>query len=368
MTETRIVHLSTVHQTRDNRIYNKQVPALLQAGYDATLVIRADADEAEPVPLVALPTPRNRIERLTKTQVHAWRALNRLKPTILQIHDPELIPLAWAWARLHKARCIFDSHEELVKQVDSKAYLRSWQMLPIKAYAHVLNFWADKGMDAIVTATETIADGFRNPNTEVVHNYPLLDNFSAEPAPVPGRMVYVGDLSEERKLSFMLDVTRRVRQQVPEAHLVLAGRIVADGEPAMAARDSEAVEYLGLLRPTEVPAVIASAQVGLLFFAHVPNHEKALPNKLFEYMAAGVPFAATDMAFWMSEFGPLDAGAFVDSDDAAATASALIGLLRDPSRCAELGANGRRAVHERFTFASQAEILVNAVERLRGGA
>ena len=95
----------------------------------------------------------------------------------------------------------------------------------------------------------------------------MLDNFAAEPAHVPGRMGYVGDLSEERKLSFMLDVTRRVREQVPEAHLVLAGRIVADGEPAMAARDTESVQYLGLLRPAEVPAGIASAQVGLLFFA-----------------------------------------------------------------------------------------------------
>ena len=101
MTETRIVHLSTVHQTRDNRIYNKQVPALLQAGYDATWS-SARTPTRPSRPLVALPTPRNRIERLTKTQVHAWRALNRLKPTILQIHDPELIPLAWAWARLHR--------------------------------------------------------------------------------------------------------------------------------------------------------------------------------------------------------------------------------------------------------------------------
>ncbi len=364
MNRPRIVHLSTVHHARDNRIYNKEVPALLAAGLDVTLVICSDADEAAPVPLVALPPPRSRVERLVRTQARAWRVLSRLRPAVLHVHDPELIPLAWAWARRHRARCVYDAHEDLVKQVESKDYLPLLLRPAARWYARALTRFADRRMDGIVAATESIAELYDNPNTVLVRNYPWLSEYDRDPAPVPGRLVYVGDLSQERKLSFMVEVTRRVRERVPAAHLVLAGRPLADAAPVAASFDGDLVTHLGLLPPEDVPAVLASAQVGLIFLAPLPNYTTSLPTKLFEYLAAGVPFAASDFPAWRETFGPLDAGIFVDSADPAATADGLAALLVDPAECARLGANGRAAVRERFSFEAEAPILVGLAERL----
>lgn len=365
MSRDRIVHLSTVHHPRDNRIYNKEVTALAEAGHDVTLVIGADADEASPVRLVALPRPQGRVERLLGMQARAWRTLGRLRPGILHIHDPELIPLAWAWARTHGARCVYDAHEDLVDQMGSKEYLAPWLRPVAGAYARLLTRWADRRMDAVVAATEPVAARYTNPETVVVHNYPWLREFGAEPAPVPGRLVYVGDLSEERRLSFMIDVARRVRERVPHAHLVLAGRLLPDAAASASAFDGETVTHLGLLPPAEIPALVATAQIGLVFLAPLPNYTNSLPTKLFEYLAAGVPFAASDFPDWRTTFGPLDAGIFADSEDAAATADAVAALLADPGECARLGANGRAAVRDRFSFERELPALLGLVGRLR---
>lgn len=364
MSRRGIVHLSTVHHSRDNRIYNKEVRALVEAGFDATLVICADADETAPIPLVALPRPRGRVERLVGTQAHAWRALSRLRPAVLHIHDPELIPLAWTWARTHGARCIYDAHEDIVEQVASKSYLGPWQRTVATAYARLLTGWADRGMDAVVAATAPVAERYANPRRVVVHNYPWAPDAGAPPAPVPGRLLYVGDLSEERKLSFMVDVTRRVQARVPSAHLMLAGRVLPEGREAADAFDPAVVTHAGLLPPAEVPGFVATAQVGLIFLDPLPNYTTSLPTKLFEYMAAGVPWAASDFPYWRDQFGPWEAGIFVDSEDAEATAQALADLLLDADRRARLGANGLAAITSGLSFESEAATLTGLVSRL----
>ena len=100
-----------------------------------------------------------------------------------------------------------------------------------------------------------------------------------------GRMVYVGDLSRNAncRSCWTLPAASDSRYEGTSPGRTHAPTASRHGRLRQRGR-----RVFGLLRPTEVPAVIASAQVGLLFFAHVPNHEKAPPNKLFEYMAAGV--------------------------------------------------------------------------------
>lgn len=350
---------------RDNRIYNKECGALLDAGFEVTLVVRGDGPDGGTVPVVALRPPSSRLARLTLSQAEAWRQLSRLRPGLVHIHDPELIPLAWLWARTHAASWVFDAHENLGKQIATKPYLKPWQRGLARTYARLLTRWADRGADAVVAATDSIARQFGNPRTTVVFNYPWLRDFTAAPSAVPGRLVYAGDLTEERKLSFMLEVTRRLRARVPTAHLVLAGKLVGERAEELAKEiDGEVVRHLGLLPPRDVPPVIASAQVGLIFLEPLPNYVTSLPTKLYEYMAAGVPFAASDFPFWRDTFGPLGAGVFVDSSDVSATVDALTELLLDPERCAAMGARGRAAVEDRFTFEAQARRLVELVEGL----
>ncbi len=355
------MHLSTVHNRHDNRVFNKEARALVDAGYDFRLVISADADGVDDgIPVVALHrTGGSRLRRIVAGQAEAWRVLRRLGPDLLQIHDPELIPMAVVWGRTHSCKVVYDAHEDLVGQIDTKPYLNRFTRPVARFAARCLVGMADRGADGIVAATEPVADGFDNPHIAVVHNYPWLTNFTVDPDPVPGRLVYAGDLTQERKLSFMIDVVRRLRERIPQAHLVLAGRALKGCGPVVDAAVAEGiVDYRGLVGPTEVPAILASAQVGLVFLEPLPNYVRSLPTKLFEYMAAGVPFCASDFPAWQETFSGYGAGEFTDSESVSATVVTLARMLADPVACTRMGAAGRRAIDGGLTFEAQAEELL----------
>ncbi|MDN6762474.1 MAG: glycosyltransferase [Acidipropionibacterium jensenii] len=364
----RIVHLSTVHNGHDNRVFNKEARAVAAAGYDFHLVISAERDGLDDgVPVVALHRTGGRVLRMLAGQPEAWRALSRLRPQLLQIHDPELIPMALLWGRSHRCKVIYDAHEDLVGQVDTKPYLNRLTRPLVRCTARILVGLADRGADSIVAATETVAAGFGNSRTVVVHNYPWLANFTVDPAPVAGRLVYAGDLSQERRLSFMIDVVRALRERVPKAHLVLAGRPLRGCGPVVEAAVAEGlVDHLGLVAPTRVPAVLASAQVGLVFLEPLPNYVRSLPTKLFEYMAAQVPFCASDFPAWRQMFAGYHAGRFADSESVQAAVQVLAEMLEDPAGCARMGAAGRAAVDRGLTFEAQAQVLLDLTAQLVG--
>ncbi|AZZ43410.1 glycosyl transferase family 1 [Acidipropionibacterium jensenii] len=364
----RVVHLSTVHNGHDNRVFNKEARAVAAAGYDFHLVISAERDGLDDgVPVVALHRTGGRVLRMLAGQPEAWRALSRLRPQLLQIHDPELIPMALLWGRSHRCKVIYDAHEDLVGQVDTKPYLNRLTRPLVRCTARILVGLADRGADGIVAATETVAAGFGNSRTVVVHNYPWLANFTVDPAPVAGRLVYAGDLSQERRLSFMIDVVRALRERVPKAHLVLAGRPLRGCGPVVEAAVAEGlVDHLGLVAPTRVPAVLASAQVGLVFLEPLPNYVRSLPTKLFEYMAAQVPFCASDFPAWRQMFAGYHAGRFADSESVQAAVQVLAEMLEDPAGCARMGAAGRAAVDRGLTFEAQAQVLLDLTAQLVG--
>ncbi|MGA4506776.1 glycosyltransferase [Propionibacteriaceae bacterium G1746] len=359
-----VLHLSTVHHSHDNRVRNKHALGLARSGVDVGLAIRATVDDPDgPFPVYALPQPRGRLDRLTGSQRKAWKLLCRLRPKVVHIHDPELVPMTWLWAKLYRAHAVYDAHEDLVKQIDTKPYLNRYAKPFMKLASRLLIGWADRGMDAVVAATPEVAQGFGNPRTVVVRNYPWLSDFTDHPTPVPGRMVYVGDLSEERKLSLMIEATRRVREQVPTAHLVLAGRGLGKAKQVLATEpDGEVVRYLGLLPPTDIPGIVASAQLGLILLAPLPNYVNSLPTKLFEYMAGAVPFLGSDFEAWRTMFPA--GGVFVDSEDVDATVAAMAQLLADPDRCARIGREGRGYLEQHFTFESQLEVLEGVTRAL----
>jgi glycosyltransferase involved in cell wall biosynthesis len=134
------------------------------------------------------------------------------------------------------------------------------------------------------------------------------------------------------------------------ARLGLAGRVTATGP---------------LPRP-EALARAAEAHAALVLFAPgLANHEAALPHKLFEAMAIGLPVVAAETcrpaAVLVRRTG---CGLVVDSADPAAVAAAFETLAADPALRARMGAAGRRAVVADYAWEEDAAQLTALHRRL----
>ena len=360
MSVARVCHLSTAHPPRDGRIFRKECASLAKRGADVWFIGAQDGDEIDNgVHVVGIGKATNRIDRLTHRQVKAWKALERVNPDLVHIHDPELIPMVLAWVKLRGRAAVFDAHEDLVAQIDSKAYL-SERVRPLaRMVAKTLVTLADKCYDGIIAVTPAVAKGFTHSNKRLVHNYPLLSGFHlpVDVEKVPDRVVYVGMLSGGRQTDKMFELADELGGR---ATLVIAGK--PDPEVAHLFDELDkhpSVDYRGTIPGDQVPDLLGSSVAGLMFMRPDKNHLDALPTKVFEYMAAGIPFIASNLPALVESLEKWDCGVFVDTvQDSSEAQRAAVELMADPQRCHEMGVRGRRAIEEEFNFEADVPALI----------
>jgi len=361
-----VTHITTAHRPTDNRIMKKECAALLAAGLPVELIAPLGGDdEIGGVHVRGIPLHSGRVSRLLLGPVDVWRKLRRLDPAVIHVHDPELIPLALIW-RLGRGRsAVYDSHEDLPKQVMGKRYIPGHLRPMVSKAAGLLEWCAGRYLDAIVAATPRIAQNYRHGRVVLVQNFPWLESFP-EPAQwseaSTGPAVYVGALTTERGVAEMINaVTGGEYKQ----ELLLAGPATPEVLELLD-RSGSLVRYMGVAAPEEIPRLLAESSVGLALFHPMPNHLESQPTKIFEYMAAGKPFIASDFESWRNLLGRFECGLFVDPMNVSEIQDAMRKLTEDPCLAHEMGMRGRSAMLERFTFETEAGTLVSLTRDLLG--
>lgn len=362
----RVAMLSSVHPPMDVRIFLKEARTLAAAGYDVTYVVPHDRDEqVDGVRLRAFPRARHRLFRMLASPPRMLREALRVQADVYHFHDPELIPVGLALKMLGK-RVVYDAHEDVAKSILGKSYLAGWLRRPLAATVNLLEKGASRAFDLVVVAAGGIQTSFRgHAHTLLIRNYPIQESHaSLEPAVRDdGRFVvaYAGGLTAERGAVEMVEAIARVPARF-EPRLVICGKYwpARLEERVRSMPGFERVDYRGWLSPGRVAAELHRADVGLVCFLPEPNHVEAGPNKLFEYMAAGLPVIASAFPAWREIVEGGDCGLCVNPADPDAIAAAMVQLAEQPQRRAEMGRNGRRLVRERYNWGVEGRRLIDA--------
>ncbi|RME51437.1 MAG: glycosyltransferase, partial [Caldilineae bacterium] len=170
-------------------------------------------------------------------------------------------------------------------------------------------------------------------------------------------VLYQGAVSAGRGLETMAAAVR----QIPDvAGVVLgSGALLENYRAQVAAGEWPRMHLPGKVPLAELPAHTASADVGLALIQNTcRSYYFALPNKLFEYMQAGIPVVGSDLPEIARVIREYDVGEVTDPDDPVAVAAALRRLLDDPERYARARANTARAA-EVLNWEGESVKLVN---------
>ncbi|NHZ96270.1 glycosyltransferase family 4 protein [Massilia sp. CCM 8734] len=363
-----IAHLTSAHPRRDTRIFIKQCRALVRQGYEVTLVV-ADGlgDERDSgVHITDVGHITGRLARMLGSTRRVLLRARQVDADIYHLHDPELMPAGLALKRLGKT-VIFDAHEDLPLQLLGKPYLTPGLRGVLSRASAAYERHACRQFDAIVAATPFIRDKFMriNPNTIDVNNYPVPGEFDAE-APWSEKrqeVCYVGSLSAMRGIGELVAAAQLLQSP---ARITVAGRFPeVKLENALSALPGwQRLNRPGYLDRDGVRAVMAQALAGLVTLHPEPNYLDALPVKMFEYMAAGIPVIASDIALWRGIIQDHQCGVCVDPRDPAAIAAAIDYFVRNPQIAQRMGRNGRRAVIENYNWPTEAEKLIGLYRQL----
>lgn len=359
--------MTTVHSALDARIFHKECRSLARAGFQMTIIGPHVSDTvADQVRIKSITRDTSRLARMTRTVWRVYREALRQRADIYHFHDPELIP-AGLLLRAAGKRVIYDIHEDLPKDVHSKFYLPAWSRGWIA--------WAMKGLEdaacghfsALVTVTPSIADRFRavNCRTVIVHNYPYQTEIAAAQTSAPwetrrNSVAYAGNISALRGIREMVSAMALLPGGL-HAVLELAGNDAPENVRAEELREHpgwERVVHHGILDRPATFRLLHSVRAGLVLFHPEPNHLEAMPQKIFEYMGAGLPVIASDFPLWRRILGEIGCALFVDPQDPRSIAQAIEYVLKHPGEAEEMGRRGQVAMFERYTWDTQAEILI----------
>jgi glycosyltransferase involved in cell wall biosynthesis len=106
------------------------------------------------------------------------------------------------------------------------------------------------------------------------------------------------------------------------------------------------IVYTGWLSQPQLQCLMAQAQVG--FLSYTSSALQSLPNKVYEYMAAGVAMVSSLEREAKSLIEGHQCGISYRAQEVDSLASAVMALLDDDVRCRRYGDNGRRAYENHY--------------------
>jgi glycosyltransferase involved in cell wall biosynthesis len=171
-------------------------------------------------------------------------------------------------------------------------------------------------------------------------------------APVVGK---IARLFELKGHEYLIAAAPEIVREFPEVRFLLVGDGTLRGalERDIRARGlHEHFVFAGLVPPAEVCRYTALMDI----LVHLSLRE-GLPRTVVQALAAGIP--AVGFALDGTPEVILDGrtGALCPPSDVPAVRDAVLGLLRDPLRRKEMGANGRAFVQDRFSWRRMADLI-----------
>lgn len=272
--------------------------------------------------LVPVPLGRRRRGKLPFLifYLKAFLIVARLKGEVFHSQDVYSLPVAYLGAKMSGARLIYDVHEYYIGTP-----ALSGRPLERTIWGAVERTFVRKA-DFVITVCDSIADVLRKrygiPRPRVVRNLPRFRRAPRTDAlrkwlGIPDEepiLVYQGVLQRGRGLFVAMEALRRLKRGV----LVFLGDGVLRDEVrgyAVRAGIEDRIFLPGWVPLEKLPIYTASADMGLCMIEKLGySYYVSLPNKLFQYMMAGIPVLASDFP----EIGKV-------------VREAGVGLLADPS-------------------------------------
>lgn len=318
---------------------------------------------------------------------HLFRSARDARADVLLCRDLPLAPLALLVARRLGIPLVVDIAENYPAMLKHRFSWREFRarnlLLRNPALASVVERYVVRRADGVLAVVEESRDrlvalGAPAERTEVVSNTPTLARIEAMAAmvearrhePGPLRLVYLGLLGESRGIDVTLAAIKEARAADVSVHFDVIGSL--DNSPPY--RDvaaklgiSDSVTFHGHVPYDRALGIVAAADVGVVPHHATEHWRTTIPNKLFDYMGAGLPVVVSDAPPTRRVVDGARCG-LVFRDRDARDLARCIAALTDPVLRRELGAAGHAAVTSEYNWGADAARLVSRLETVHRAA
>ena len=157
-------------------------------------------------------------------------------------------------------------------------------------------------------------------------------------------IIYIGTMDKARHLSLLVEAFAKVTKDREKVNLLMVGdgtdRLNMERLAAELGITDEVI-FTGQVPQSAVPHFIAVADIGVSPVPPLPFYKVTCPVKMLEYMAMAKPVVANEEIFEHKEILEQSGGGMSVPYTSEAFADAIIELLDNPDKAAEMGQKGR---------------------------
>lgn len=280
--------------------------------------------------------------------------LRDFAPDVIHVHDLRLVRYAMELKRRHpSARVVYDAHELTPFQVVNRA---------VETYLLEREREAVRQVDAVITVNEGIAErmrqlyGIARPHVVLNSVEPSGRRICVPPSHEGVNVIFQGSLTRGRNLERL---ARAFRILPPDFRLTVLGDGPLLGRLRRMASGN--VVFRDAVPQTELLEMTAKADFGIIPYLGdtCENNRLCTPNKLFEYIEAGLPVCSSDLpevARILSACGNGQCFPMRSEEEIAAA----VRTMADALSSGRFDVAAREAARARFSHDAQMKVLERA--------
>ncbi len=358
----------------DYRIF-REATSLHQAGYRLSIVSTAFSSD----PLVGwddfeihlIPIDRNRSLRWLYPLFwkEAGRLLAGINADVYHVHDLDALGPGARAAKRRDRPLVYDSHEFWIEQSSlvNRPIMRGfWSQLEKRLIQRV-----DRTIAVSQSIAQSLEERYGLERVSVLRNLPLYQprresDLIRQALTIESErpiVLYQGGFLTENGLQDQIDAAK----DFAHAAFVLIGSGPCEArlkEQVRQSRLEDTVYFIDRVPFRELHSYTCSADVGLCLIKGMgKSFYYSLPNKLFEYMMAGLPVLASNFPEMQRVIDETGAGATANPSDVAGIGQAVSALLADPERRLQQREAALQAA-KHFNWEREAEVLIRLYDEI----
>ena len=394
----------------DARVY-REATALVRVGYDVTVVAQKGRNDNLPADEIIDGVRVIRVDRIPKNErrglAFIFGKIRRAPSTILfgngnvlmmakvlasqradvyHAHDLDTLASSFLASRFQGAKLIYDSHEIFLESLrkaldrarDEGGYFRELAVKLAFQRFSLIESILIKRAEIVVTVNDLIARYLKE-KYSLVRTPAVILNCNElvsikETKKLHKKMgfpnyrriiLFQGNLQLGRGLENLVEAMRYVK--VKDAVTVFMGVNTLGGKLVELARGfgvQDKVAFTGPVPHKELLSYTASAELGVIPYRNINlNHYYCSPNKIFEYMMAGVPMAVSDFPV-LRGFAELGIGVTFDPEDPESIAEAINKVLENKTLLNQMRRRALKLAHQEYNWERESGKLLAVYKEL----
>lgn len=253
---------------------------------------------------------------------------------------------------LFKKKWVMDVRDLWINASISLGFLKKGSLFEKMSRTYEQICYSNADMICVTTEElgQDIMKTYKNIDERIIKVTPNgvdTDFFYPVDVPKKNQIIYAGNIGHAQDLEDVILAMKIVNERF-DLKLLIVGNGDIKGyleKVTTENRLTDYVEFPGLLPREDIPRLLSESLIGVAPLKKLKTLEYAIPTKAYEYMACGIPFVGCGEGE-IRKLAETSGGGVIAENSPEDIAEAILRLLENPQKRAEMGRMGRAFVEK----------------------